>query len=88
MSQPTISTSDLRDMLLELAKEYKATVIMTTHNLEEVQKMCDTISILKNGKNVFTSKMDTLKDSSNYMEHGQFSLERLYMEVERMGVKQ
>lgn len=83
-----ISTSDLREMLLELAKERKATIIMTTHNLEEVQKMCDKISILRNGKNIFTSTMDTLKDSSNYIEHGQFCLEKLYIEVEHMGVEQ
>ncbi len=70
-----VSTTDLRNILIELAKEQGTTIIMTTHNLEEVQKMCNKISILRNGENIFTDSIELLKDSSNYMKNGQFSLE-------------
>ncbi len=80
-----VSTTDLRHMLSDLAKEQGTTIIMTTHNLEEVQKMCDRISIFRHGKNIFTDSISTLKDSDHYMEHGQFSLERLYMDIETKG---
>ena len=80
-----VSTTDLRNMLSELAKEQGTTIIMTTHNLEEVQKMCDKISIFRHGQNIFTSSISTLKDSDHYMEHGQFSLEKLYMDIEEKG---
>ena len=40
-----VSTQDLRNMLLKLARENHTTIIMTTHNLEEVQKLCNKISI-------------------------------------------
>lgn len=80
-----VSTTDLRNMLLELAKEHGTTIIMTTHNLEEVRKMCDKISIFRHGQNIFTDSMALLKDSSQYMEHGQFSLEMLYIALEATG---
>jgi len=82
-----VSTADLRSMLSELAKEQGTTIIMTTHNLEEVQKMCDKISIFRHGKNIFTHSISSLKDSSHYMEHGQFSLEKLYMDIETKGAE-
>lgn len=80
-----VATTDLRNMLSELAKEQGTTIIMTTHNLEEVQKMCDKISIFRHGKNIFTDSISSLKDSEHYMEHGQFSLEKLYMDIEARG---
>ncbi|MBE5968319.1 MAG: ABC transporter ATP-binding protein [Lachnospiraceae bacterium] len=81
-----VSTADLRNSLLELAKEQGTTIIMTTHNLEEVQKICDRISIFRHGKNIFTDSISELKDSSHYMEQGKFSLEKLYMDIEKNGV--
>jgi ABC-2 type transport system ATP-binding protein len=81
-----VSTADLRNSLLELAKEQGTTIIMTTHNLEEVQKICDRISIFRHGKNIFTDSISELKDNSHYMEQGKFSLEKLYMDIEKNGV--
>jgi ABC-2 type transport system ATP-binding protein len=77
-----VSTADLRNTLAALAKDYGTTIIMTTHNLEEVQKMCDRISIFRHGKNIFTDSISALKDNSHYLENGQFSLEKLYMDIE------
>ncbi|CQR56378.1 ABC transporter ATP-binding protein [Paenibacillus riograndensis] len=78
-----VSTADLRAMLLRLAKEQGTTIIMTTHNLEEVQKICDKITVLRHGQNIFTGLIAALEDSGHYMERGQFSLEKLYMELEQ-----
>ncbi len=80
-----VSTTDLRNTLSALAKEHGTTIIMTTHNLEEVQKMCDRISIFRHGSNIFTDSISSLKSSNDYMEGGQFSLERLYMDIETKG---
>lgn len=77
-----VSTMKLREMLLTLAKENHTTIIMTTHNLEEVQKLCNKISIFRKGKNIYTSEISKLKESKHYLENGQFSLEKLYMDIE------
>ena len=80
-----VSTTDLRTMLSTLAKDHQTTIVMTTHNLEEVQKTCDRISIFRHGTNIFTDSISALKDSALYTEDGQFSLEKLYMDIEAMG---
>ncbi len=80
-----VSTSDLRETLLALAKGQGTTIIMTTHNLEEVQKMCDRISIFRHGKNIFTDSISTLSGNENHFENGQFSLEKMYMNIEKKG---
>lgn len=80
-----VSTTDLRKMLSRLAKEEGTTVIMTTHHLEEVQKLCDRITILRHGRNIFTDSISALQDSKHYMDNGQFSLEKLYMDIEQGG---
>ena len=77
-----VSTMKLREMLLKLAKENHTTIIMTTHNLEEVQKLCNKISIFRKGKNIYSSEISKLKESKHYLENGQFSLEKLYMDIE------
>ena len=77
-----VSTQDLRNMLLKLARENHTTIIMTTHNLEEVQKLCNKISIFRNGKNIYTTEIQKLKESTHYDENGQFSLEKFYMDME------
>lgn len=78
-----VNTTDLRKMLLRLAKNEGTTIIMTTHHLEEVQKLCDRITILRHGRSIFTDSILALRDSEHYMENGQFSLEKLYMEIEQ-----
>lgn len=80
-----VSTTDLRNMLLELAKEQGTTIIMTTHNLEEVQKLCDRINILRHGRNIFSDSITALKDNNHYISNGEFSLEKLYMDIEKKG---
>lgn len=80
-----ISTADLRTMLLELAKEQGTTILMTTHNLEEVQKLCDRIHIFRYGRNIFSDSITALKDSNHYTKNGEFSLESLYMDIEGNG---
>lgn len=80
-----VSTADLRTMLLELAKEQGTTILMTTHNLEEVQKLCDRIHIFRYGRNIFSDSITALKDSNHYTKNGEFSLESLYMDIEGNG---
>lgn len=77
-----VSTMELREMLIALAKESGATIVLTTHNLEEVQKVCDSIIIFRQGRNLFSSTMDDLQQNTSYMENGSFSLEKLYMQLE------
>lgn len=74
-----VSTTELREMLIALAKESGVTIILTTHNLEEVQKICDRIIVFRHGRNIFTGDLDELENDEQYKDNGKFSLEKLYM---------
>lgn len=55
-----------RDMLLELIKKMKAagkTIIIITHDLEEMIEICDSITVLRDGEIVGTKECDGLDSS-------------------------
>ncbi|MFR3143377.1 MAG: ABC transporter ATP-binding protein [Eubacterium callanderi] len=79
-----VSIEHLRSMLRELAEESGATIILTTHNLNEVERMADQIAILRHGRNIFTNSLDALRQETG--EDG-FDLERLYMKIEGQAEK-
>lgn len=70
-----VSTDKLRHLILELAQTQGSTFILTTHNLDEVEKICDRITILRQGKNVYTQSMEALKANKQ-------DLLSLYLQVE------
>lgn len=70
-----VSTDKLRHLILDLAKEQGSTFILTTHNLDEVEKICDRITIMRQGKNVYTETMDVLKKNKQ-------DLLALYLQME------
>lgn len=42
----------VRHMIIEMAKKYGITIILSSHNMLEVQYMCDEISMINNGKTI------------------------------------
>lgn len=79
-----VSIEHLRAMLKELAEESGATIILTTHNLNEVERMADQIAILRHGRNIFTDTLDALRQETG--DDG-FDLEKLYMKIEGQAEK-
>lgn len=53
-----VSINMLHDIMREMKKEYNTTFVITTHNLDEVMKICDKIVIVKGGKSVVQTKLD------------------------------
>lgn len=74
-----LSTESLRHQILDMAKNEGTTFILTTHNLDEVEKICDRITIMKHGQNMLTESVQTLKETNQ-------DLLSLYTKVEE-GVK-
>lgn len=55
LDEPTIgldiqSQKSLREFLKEYNKKYKATIILTSHNMEDVKKLCDRVIIINKGE--------------------------------------
>ncbi len=51
----------IREDLRRLANSEKATIFLTSHNMEEVEKLCDRIAIIQAGRVVAQGKPDELK---------------------------
>jgi len=50
----------LQDTLIELRREGK-TVLFSTHRMDQVEKMCDSIALISRGKLVLTGSMREVK---------------------------
>jgi ABC-2 type transport system ATP-binding protein len=49
--------------ILELRREQKVTIFLTTHYLDEVENLCDRLAIIDHGKIIATGTAETLKES-------------------------
>lgn len=52
---------EFRNLMLKVAKEEKKTIFYSSHNLEEVQKICNKIALLKNGEIKLYGAIDDLR---------------------------
>ena len=55
-------TQHMRDLILQLAEH--ATVILSTHIMQEVEAVCDRVMILRAGRLAVDERLDTLKESA------------------------
>ncbi|MFH1127600.1 MAG: ABC transporter ATP-binding protein [archaeon] len=52
---------DIRDYIRTLNKEKKTTIIITSHNLFEIEELCHNIAIIKGGKIIAEGKINDIK---------------------------
>jgi len=58
----------LRDIIFELKEEGK-TIILSTHQLEKIERLCDRVLILKKGKAVHYGKIEDICRKMAYIEY-------------------
>ena len=56
---------ELRDLMINLAKKEKIAILISSHNLSELESFCTDVCIIKNGKVIVTSPMKKLKRGDN-----------------------
>ncbi len=71
LDEPTasldVSTSEfIREYIINYQKKYKATIIITSHNIVEIEKMCSQIIILEHGKIFYSGYIKQLMEDKNY----------------------
>ena len=61
---------ELRELLKKLAKKEEVAVLISSHNLAELESFCNVVSIIQNGKVLKTSRVKDLKKNDNeyYLE--------------------
>lgn len=52
---------EMRELLVELAKKEKMAILISSHNLAELDNLCNKVCIIKNGKIIETSDISDIK---------------------------
>jgi ABC-2 type transport system ATP-binding protein len=55
------SKIDVQNFVLELRENHDATILLTTHDMEEAEALCDRIAIIDKGRVVALGEAETLK---------------------------
>ncbi|MBN1968656.1 MAG: ATP-binding cassette domain-containing protein [Candidatus Delongbacteria bacterium] len=66
LDEPTIgldaiSKLAVRDFIKEINQEYKATVVLTTHDMDDIEALCNRVIIIGKGKILFDGDMSNLR---------------------------
>ena len=55
---------EMRELLINLAKEEKMAILISSHNLAELDNLCNKVCIIKNGEIIETSGISEIKQES------------------------
>jgi ABC-2 type transport system ATP-binding protein len=70
------SKKDVQQLVLEIQAEHDATVVLTTHDMDEADRLCDRVAVLDHGRVIALDTPSALKAGSG-------SLEEVFMELTR-----
>lgn len=56
---------EMRELLVDLAKKEKMAILISSHNLAELDNLCNKVCIIKNGEIIETSNIDDIKKEAN-----------------------
>ncbi|MEG0898896.1 MAG: ATP-binding cassette domain-containing protein [Oscillospiraceae bacterium] len=71
LDEPTIGLDilvkeNIVDFINFLNKKYGTTFLLTSHELDTIEKCCERIIVLKNGKIIYDGKIDAFNDNEDY----------------------
>ncbi|MCU0558781.1 MAG: ABC transporter ATP-binding protein [Desulfobacterales bacterium] len=84
LDEPTLgldpdATVRIMEMIMGLARERGMTIVLSSHQLNQVQKICDRVGIMIKGRMVAQGPMDQLAREKFGVGPEEFSLEEVYM---------
>jgi ABC-2 type transport system ATP-binding protein len=86
LDEPTIGLDvvvkkKIREFLLEVNKAYQTTILLTTHDMSDVEKLCSRVIIINSGKKIFDGHLDNLK-----ADYGSGEAMTIHLEAEVEGL--
>lgn len=82
-----VSQQRLRDFLREYNKRYKASIVVTSHNMEDIKDLCKRVIIIDKGKKIYDGKVDDL--AKNFVKNKEIvftlSFVATHKEIEEVG---
>ena len=77
----------VKRMLVDAMCERGLTVVISSHNLKEINEMCDTAALLHHGKRVFNLQLDSLKGAVHKVQVAFADKERVYTQEDFKGME-
>ncbi len=82
LDEPTASLDPetsifVRNYLINFQKKNKSSILLTSHNLDEIQNMCSYVLFIKSGKVVSKGKIEDLLKKNNFLSVKDFFLGQL-----------
>jgi len=79
LDEPTIgldvvAKQKMREAIKYMNKTFNTTVILTTHDLDDIEELCDRIIMIDNGKIMYEGSLDEIKDIYGYMKTVKFEI--------------
>jgi ABC-2 type transport system ATP-binding protein len=73
LDEPTIGLdimvkSEIRDFLKELNQRYETTILLTTHDLQDIEALCSRVIMLDDGNIIYDGGLQQLKDKWGGLE--------------------
>ena len=75
---------EMRELLVDLANKEKMAILISSHNLAELDNFCNKVSIIKNGKIIETSEISKIKKEAS-KELKIFEVDRVNIAEEVLG---
>lgn len=63
-----VAAAELRRRIVTLAREEKVTVLMTTHDLDHVEKSCDQVAVMKAGQVIAVGPPEHLSNKGTHLQ--------------------
>lgn len=68
LDEPTIGLDlvvkdNIRKAIKEINEKYQTTIVLTTHDIGDIEELCSRIIIIDEGKKIYDGPLDTLKDT-------------------------
>lgn len=84
LDEPTIGldpdgTNRMLDLIQSLSKEKNITIFLSSHLLDQVQRICDRVGIMINGNLVALGPIDELAKKKLGLDQQDYTLEEIYM---------
>jgi len=87
MDEPTTgldprSKREVQDFVLEVRKAHDTTVLLTSHDMTEADRLCDRVAFIEEGRFVAVGRPEELKERYSHLRPGgRVTLEDIFLEV-------
>lgn len=87
LDEPTIgldiiSKKKIREFLREIQRKYGVTILLTSHDMDDVQNVCDRVIIINKGLKVYDNQLETLMSGYKQSRYVKFVFETKPAQIE------